>query len=205
MSVADLRARALAHNATVRFTYPICLDDDKRRAIDEADKNLKTLHTQHDQAVERQAKAEKTQRRTLGEASTPGHDEETARIDEQIKAAEADLDRLETDALTDSVLLKFRRLTPDEYQALWDSVVEATNEKPQEARLEELKTALRVECYVGTEDADGNDLGIAWGQAVEGFINSGDMDNLGTGLILFNRTPSTVPFNQANSGLPATS
>lgn len=206
MSVANLRARALAHNATIRWTYPVCLDDDKRTAIDEAEKALKALRTELEQTQNRKDKAEKTiARRTLGEAATPGHDAEIAGLHDKIAAAEAEAELLEQAALSESVLLKFRRLTPNEYQTAWDEAGVQAEGKANEYRLEALKDALRTRCYATAEDSDGNDLGISWDEAKTGFLNSGDFDNIGTGLILFNRTPAVVPFNQANSGLPATS
>lgn len=205
MSVANLRARALAHNATIRWTYPVCLDDDKRTAIDEAEKALKALRTELEQTQNRKEKAEKTQRRTLGEAATLGHDAEITDLHDKIAAAEAEAELLEQAALSESVLLRFRRLAPDEYQAAWDEAGVQAEGKANEYRLEALKDALRTRCYATAEDSDGNDLGISWDEARTGFLNSGDFDNIGTGLILFNRTPAVVPFNQANSGLPATS
>ena len=205
MSVANLRARALAHNATIRWTYPVCLNDDKRAAIDDAEKALKALHVELEQTQNRKEKAEKTQRRTLGEAATPGHDAEIAGLHDKIAAAEAELEFLEQSALSESVLLRFRRLAPDEYQAAWDEAGVQTEGKANEYRLEALKDALRTRCYATAEDSDGNDLGISWDEAKTGFLNSGDFDNIGTGLIMWNRTPAVVPFNQANSGLPATS
>lgn len=206
MSVANLRARALAHNATIRWTYPVCLDDDKRTAIDEAEKALKALRTELEQTQNRKEKAEKTiARRTLGEAATPGHDAEIAGLHDKIAAAEAELEFLEQAALSESVLLKFRRLTPNEYQTAWDEAGVQAEGKANEYRLEALKDALRTRCYATAEDSAGNDLGISWDEAKTGFLNSGDFDNIGTGLILWNRTPVVVPFNQANSGLPATS
>ncbi len=205
MSVANLRARALAHNATIRWTYPVCLNDDKRAAIADAEKALKALHVKLEQTQNHKEKAEKTQRRTLGEAATPGHDAEIAGLHDKIAAAEAELEFLEQSALSESVLLRFRRLAPDEYQAAWDEAGVQTEGKANEYRLEALKDALRTRCYATAEDSDGNDLGISWDEAKTGFLNSGDFDNIGTGLILFNRTPAAVPFNQANSGLPATS
>lgn len=206
MSVANLRARALAHNATIRWTYPVCLDDDKRTAIDEAEKALKALRTELEQTQNRKEKAEKTiARRTLGEAATPGHDAEIAGLHDKIAAAEAEAELLEQAALSESVLLKFRRLTPNEYQTAWDEAGVQAEGKANEYRLEALKDALRTRCYATAEDSDGNDLGISWDEAKTGFLNSGDFDNIGTGLIMWNRTPAVVPFNQANSGLPATS
>ncbi|GAA2184939.1 hypothetical protein GCM10009785_34790 [Brooklawnia cerclae] len=209
MSVADLRARALAHNATIRFTYPICLDDDLRQAIKDAEKALKDLHTAVEEAKDRRGKSEATQRRSLGEAATPGHDKEIAALEARIPAAEEALAAAEDAALADSVLLRFRRLTPSEYQEAWDAAGEAAKDAAAQLRdavkLEALKERLRTHCYAAAEDAEGNDLGIGWDEAVDGFIGSGDFDNIGNGLILFNRASAAIPFGRASSGQPATS
>lgn len=188
-SIEYLRAKALAHRPT--FRYPICLDDDKRNAIDVAQAALVELHVERQKltalpAEQRQAK------------SLASKDPLTA-LDAKITVAEKALVEAERAASDEVVILTFKRLSPDEHNA-----IKLAHMRPDLILKPEYYPALAEAAYTGTGAADGQDVGLSWQQAY-GLLNTADEDNVFIGVHNLHSAAAIIPFSQASSGQPDTS
>lgn len=193
MSIDQIRAKALAHNSTITWSYPVCLDRDRKAAIDAAMQALTSL--QEEKARASQLPAEDApRRRTIAD--------KVKSLDQRIADAEAELQDLEDDVPDDDlIVLVFGRITPDAYQTL-------QSEHLADSKQVDLRTfwpALADTCYRRTETKDGEDLDATWDEIREGALDSQDMDTIYVGVTNLHRAGSTIPFDRKSSGAPATS
>ena len=190
MSIADLRAKALAYSPVM--PVPVVLDRDLKYRLQEAQKTLAALQKDRDKIV------------TDGAPTGQRYDEATptARIDEQIAAAEQALTAAEDAVRPDSLVLIFRRLPatgPGSYQEM----LEAHTDKGA-VEVTKLSDALLDTCYLRTESADGEDVGLSFAEATVP-LDHGDIETLRTMIIGHHRVGTAVSFDPRSSGRPATS
>lgn len=191
MSIADLRAKALAYSP--EMPVPVVLDRDLKYRLQEAQKTLAALQKDRDKIV------------TDGAPTGQRYDEATptARIDEQIAAAEQALTAAEDAVRPDSLVLIFRRLPatgPGSYREMLD----AHADDKGVVNVVKLTDALLAACYLRTESADGEDVGLSFAEASVP-LDHGDFEQLRTMLLSHHTVGTAVSFDPRSSGRPATS
>lgn len=193
MSLADLRARALARNAERSFSYTICLNDQLRTKIDKATVALADLHQQRQrQALMDQSDTDPRRGRSLGDPKP-----RKTGLDTQIEEAENALQALEDSVPDDQILkINFRAISPDDYQKLQLPYIDPTGR----VDLAGFWPALAASCYSSTMAVDGEDLGIGWDELRAGTLNSGDVNLIYAGITDLHMTGAGIPFSRANSG-----
>ena len=189
MSIEELRAKVLAYSP--EMTYPVVLDRDLKHNLIEARKNLAALQAERQKIID--SPPELTGQRY--DQATP-----TADIDERIMSAEAAVGAAEEAIRPESLVLVWRRLSADEYQARID---EHSDEKGIISTIK-LGDHLLGECYLRTESASGGDVGLAWDEA-RAPLDHGDIETLRLMIIGHHRIGAGVPFDPRSSGRPATS
>ena len=189
MSIETLRAKALAHNESLRWRYPVCLDLELRAKIDQAATALQQLH------------AERAELEADGIPARKLSDNPRLKIDKQIAEAEARLEALEASIPDDSLLqVVFRRLAPGDYQTLQtEHIIDA-----KQLNLATFWPALAAAAFVCCEDRHGTGVGLTWDEVREATLSSMDLDYIYQGLVGFNRALQTIPFETPTSGVPAT-
>lgn len=197
MSIETLRAKALAHNASLRFTYPMCLDPEHRAKIDKAASKLSDLNEQR-RLLE--TAEDLPARRKLTDAPP------TLKIDKQLAEIEAELELLEAEIPDDALLLvHFKRLSPTQYQDLQSSHL--TQEPGKDAKLDVASwwIALAEATYLETTDRSGENLNLTWDDVRENTLSSMDLEYCYAGIVELHRRVTRVPFKTSTSGAPATS
>lgn len=183
-----LRAKVLAYAQTLTFDYPVCLDPTKRRRINEEMQKLTELRSQ-----------DRSSRKRITDSSP----------EILIQEQEELLETLEREARPDSVILKWRRKTPDEYEMMdtriREEVIDSTGNLPAAKYMKALWSTLLSEDYLGTFSLEGEDLHIPWEEVQGGLLSSGDKDAIGLGLGQFNRETTSVPFTPGSYGSAAMS
>lgn len=180
--------RALAAQKIKPFAYPICLEHAARLRVDDAMAALVDLRTRLSNL------SDEAESESLGKRSP------RATLERAIVKAEGELQAADDAAKGSSVVLVFRWLEPDERPAL---VVEATGADGQPRMLDLYRATARAS-YERSESADGEDLEWGFDEAWR-LANSGDRQNIYVALVDADLTAQTVPFDRANSGVPATS
>ena len=196
MSIEDLRAKALAHNENVTWTYTVCLDADLRGRLNKATEEMLQLRKEATTpAAENKDAPDKPKRKNLADKDIP--------LDAKISAAEETVQRIEDSIPDDELLvLKFGRLTPDRYQQL-----QTDNMASHDGKLDlwEMRTALAAEGFRAAEDRHGADTGMSWDEICTSVLDSLDAEYIHMGLVNLNRSGAFIPFGLANSGPAATS
>lgn len=190
MTVEYLRAKVLAFAPT--FRYPLCLDEGKRAALDAATAELVRLQSR--KAELDSLPAEHKRAKSLS-AKSP-----TREVEDAIEAAELAVQAAEDDAAGDMLVLVWRRLDPDAYDAL----LEATRGDGGRLDLVAFHPALVEASWSHAESADGEDVGLSWLEA-RALLNHADRDAVHVGVLNLNRAPGEVPFSRRSSGVPGTS
>lgn len=196
MSIDQIRAKALTHNSTITWSYPVCLDRDRKKAIDDATQALTALQEEKARAAQLSAEdaPQGSRRRSIASVSSP--------LDRRITDAEDRLQALE-DAVPDDdlIVLVFGRITPDAYQAMQGEYLL----DGKQVDLRGFWPALAAACYRRTETKTGEDLTMSWDEVRDGALDSQDMDFIYMGVTNLHRAGSTIPFDRKSSGAPATS
>lgn len=190
MSIESLRAKALAYAPT--FRYPVCLDPEMRTQLDEASSRL--LKLQGD--LREMAALPPDERRAKRMSEQPP----SVALAAEVAEAEAEVQRIENLAAGDVLVVVFRRLPPDDYQALVDGHTQGST-----VSLPDLHQSIVRESYLRSESGDGEDVGLDYAQIWNGVLNHGDRDVVLVGVLELNRGVSAVPFSQRSSGQPGTS
>lgn len=177
MTIQDLRERALAYGLKKTYEFSVCLDDDLRKKISATTSRLIELYNQR------------------------GEKKPEPALAKRITTAEKQLNQLEEQAAPDSVFLRWRRLSPDEYAA----IEAASRSDDTYTYLSKLWPLLLEKSFIGAFNSDGENLGITWSQAKKSLLSPGDIDGLSLNLVSFNREQTTIPFDQANYGGHGTS
>lgn len=190
VSIESIRARILASAPT--HDYRMCLDPDLRTKITEAAAQVDALKQQQ----AKQADAEDApKRRTIGGKS----------LADQITDAEQALAEADTEAISAGaiILLRWRMLSGDEYQALNDVALDAHPEGGSRF-FADLQGRLRETSFVGAFTPSGDDIGVTWGEVYRS-LSMGDVEAITLQLIGFNKSAAAVPFIRASSGRSAQS
>lgn len=193
MSIADLRAKALAY--APELPYPLVLDRELKYRLSEAQKTLAAAQAARQKIIDSPDGAALAGQR-FDEAAP------TFRMDREIADAEAAVAAAEDAARPDSLVLVFRRLPatgPGSYQELLDSATDKGS-----VNLPALGEALLAACYLRTESCDGEDVGLSWGEA-QVPLDHADIEALRMQIIGHHRIGAAVSFDPRSSGRPATS
>ena len=194
MSVKDLRNIALAYNLNRKFTYPVCLDEELRNEIDQAANALQ-------EARKRLADAEATLNADPKLAGRKLSDNPRGWLEKLVTGAETKLSDLENSIPDDHLLiLVFARLTPDRYQEL------------QTARIDEkgnldlagFYVDLACECWIHATSKTDEVVELTWDETRNSVLSPTDLSYIYVGLVGLHQQVTRIPFNQANSGAPAT-
>ena len=183
MSLQQLRARALSRTADAILRRHIVLDDDLDKAATDARQRATDARNRvalYDVDRDRAETQESPDSRYGAEPT----DARRAALEGAASAAEHAAEAAEQTALAASVHLCFRRIPPDEYQALLFKHVAPDGEKLD---LEKFKAALADHCYLRSETSDGEDLDITWQQAQTDMLSHGDREYLQNEVIAHNR------------------
>lgn len=101
------------------------------------------------------------------------------------------------DATEDATLvLVFRRLNTDEYNALLDK---ATDKEEGGLNVGVWIPSLIGTSFVGAEDIDAEPIDIDWDTLASATLSHGDMDTIGSAVVAYNRTTVATPFDRRNS------
>ena len=192
MNIDYLRAKALAY--APELPYPIVLDRELKYRLSEAQANLAAARRERDAILADPELLRARREQTLADL-TP-----KLAVDDTVAAAEAALTDAEEAARPESLVLIFRRISAQEYQAM----LEAHSDDKGTVRLLEFADALLAACYVRTEAADGSDVGLTFEQAM-GPCDHGDLEALRGQIVGHHRVGASVSFDPRNSGRPATS
>ena len=189
MNIDYLRAKALAYAPT--FRLPLCLDDAKRADVDSAAAFLGKSRAELERLESLPSDAKRS--KSLA-AKSP-----TKEAEEKVAKAEAGLQAAEDAASDDVLILTWRRLDPDAYDAL-------VKQFTPDGRLDMLGLypALAEACWYRAESSDGEDVGLSWPEALA-MLNNADREVVYVGVLNLNRAPSSIPFSPRSSGAPATS
>ena len=194
--LAALRAKALNYNPEAH--YSVCLDRElqTRRA---------GLQGQLVAAMASRKKLEESEpdkRATMGEK--PAEDT----LNESIALLEAELEKVEAEALPNSVTLVFKRLPltsdgagkgADSYEGLLRKLT-----VDNQINTDALADHLLRRCYLHTMATDGSgDLDLSWRQAVA-MLGRQDVTMLRSMIIGHHEIGAAVPFDLKNSGVPET-
>lgn len=184
-----LRAKAIAYAPV--FRLPLCLDEAKRAAVDAANDAL--IAAQGELAKLDAVPAEAKRAKSIS-AKSP-----TKLAEEKVAQAEAALQVAEDAAADEVLILVWRRLDPDVYDALvmshmGDGHFDAVAAYP----------AMVEASWWRAETADGDDVGLSWPEA-RALLNNADRDAVHVGVLNLNRAPSVIPFSPRSSGQPGTS
>lgn len=174
MSIQDLRSRALAYGLNRVYEFPICLDDAKRKQISDATNKLVELYNQRP-----------------SDGTKP-----SAALAKKITTAENRLTKLEEDTADDTVVLRWKRLDPDEYAAI---EAEARSDDTY-TYLTTLWPLLLSKSFDGVYSREGENLDIDWETTKKRLLSPGDIDGLAINLVAFNREQTTIPFDRAGYG-----
>lgn len=189
ISIESIRARILASAPT--HDYRMCLDPELRTKITEAAAQVDALKQQAKQADGEDA----PKRRTIGGKS----------LADQITDAEQALAEVDAEAVNAGaiILLRWRMLSGDEYQALNDVALDAHPEGGSRF-FADLQGRLRETSFVGAFTPSGDDIGVTWGEVYRS-LSMGDVETITLQLIGFNKSAAAVPFTRASSGRSAQS
>lgn len=189
ISIESIRARILASAPT--HDYRMCLDPELRTKITEAAAQVDALKQQAKQADDEDA----PKRRTIGGKS----------LADQITDAEQALAEVDAEAVNAGaiILLRWRMLSGDEYQALNDVALDAHPEGGSRF-FADLQGRLRETSFVGAFTPSGDDIGVTWGEVYRS-LSMGDVETITLQLIGFNKSAAAVPFTRASSGRSAQS
>ena len=189
MNIDYLRAKALAYAPT--FRLPLCLDDAKRADVDSAAAFLGKSRAELERLESLPSDAKRS--KSLA-AKSP-----TKEAEEKVAKAEAGLQAADDAASDDVLILTWRRLDPDAYDAL-------VKQFTPDGRLDMLGLypALAEACWYRAESGAGEDVGLSWPEA-RALLNNADRDAVYVGVLTLNRAPSSIPFSPRNSGAPDTS
>lgn len=189
MSLESLRARALSRNTDAVLRYRVGLDADLEKALDDANdvlaaaKNTLALHKVEQQDPDRQAGPDNR----YGAAPVT-----RAGLEEAASAAAVAAEQAERDALAVSVHLLFKRIPPDEYQALIFRHTTGDNFDMQAFPAE-----LAEVCYLRCESDDGENVTLTWQQICTDVVNHGEREALHAAVVTHNREvvihPSSPP------------
>ena len=177
--VALLRAKALAYKPT--FELAICLNEELREAIDRATEKLTGLHAEKQQAKERGESG----RRTIADPDTK--DLWAAKIAE----AEAAVEAAEQAAAEESVLVVWKRKSPDVYQAVLDVVVQETESWGEDFSAIKLADRLMPVAYDKCTSTQGEDLEFDWDTA-RGLLSHFDYDLARAGVVTLHRAGTSL-------------
>lgn len=210
MSVADLRARALARATKLHPMY-IVLDDEIRDRLQQAQSALGTLLVHREKLRESgDLPPAQQQPDSLADDASP-----TADIDHMVDATRETVEAIQREAADkgEVLVLQFRRLSPAEYQV---KVQAAEREARKEAKkadarpetelfLELLRDSLAEACWVRAEDGNGNEVEMSLNEVTASVFDHTDLQSMREHLVGIHRSGQAVPFLPASSGRPATS
>lgn len=119
---------------------------------------------------------------------------ELTTLDLERKAAAIAVEEAEAAAEDVTVVIKFGRLTPDNYDKLLDD-----NTHDEQFELRDFKRAITLACYRGVESVDGESLEMTW-EELTATLSSGERDALQEKVVEYNRAAVVLPFSGRNSG-----
>lgn len=194
MSIEDLRAKALSYSP--ELPYPVVLDRGLKYRLSEAQRNLAAARAKRQSQIDNQSDADRTGQRF--DEETP-----TVRADLEVADAEAALSAAEEEARPESLVLLFRRL-PATGEGSYQEALDAHTDDKGVVRQAALSDALLSACYLRTEAADGQDVGLLFAEAMTP-LDHGDVELLRAQIIGHHRIGASVSFDPRSSGRPATS
>lgn len=183
MSLQQLRARALNRTKDAIMRRQIVLDDALDKAATDARQRAVDARNRvalHDVDRERAEQQEGSDSRYGAEPV----DTRRAALEAAADTAEQAAEAAEQEASAAAVHLLFRRVPPDEYQALLFKHVASDGEKLD---LDAFKAALADLCYMRCESSDREDLDISWSQAQTEMLSHGDREYLQNEVVSHNR------------------
>lgn len=196
MSIEDLRAKALAYNASLRFRYPVSLNGETRQQLDTALKHLAKLREERAK-LSPQLDENTPTRRTMGQKDVP-----VWQIDKDIEAAEQKVDALEAGIPADELIVVTFGRHSDGDLADSDFYTQLQDAHTVDGKIQwgTFWDELQALDYRGCEDAEGNPVTMDWSECKAGFLNNGDLELINEGLGRLHRGASFIPFKQRTSG-----
>lgn len=184
LSLQQLRERALTRTQDAVLRRQIVLDDTLEQQVTVAREhavNARNRVALYDKEQQDRAEQETGPDNRYG--AVP-EDTRRAALEEAASDAETAAETAAQAALAASVHLVFKRLPPDEYQALLFQHIAKDGEQLD---IEKFKSTLADVCYLRCESSDGEDLGITWQEAQTGMLSHGDREHLQNEVIAHNR------------------
>ena len=195
-ALAALRAKALNYHPEA--TYSVCVD-----------RELQTMRAGvQGQLIAAQAARQKLEGQEPDKSATMGERTPEDVLDERIAQLEADLEKVEAEALPNSITLVFRRLplTADgagKGESSYEGLLRKMTVKEQ-INTDALADTLLRRCYLCTMATDGTGhLELTWKQAIA-ILGRQDITNLRAMIIGHHEIGAAVPFELVNSGEPET-
>ena len=184
------------------WEFPLCLDPKARQVIDRATSVLIELEAR--KATPQIPGEPGKQRKSIASVATS--------LDADLEKARQTLTEAEEAAAGRMIVPKWRKLLPEQYDALSEAAVESipllkTGKIDLIGIDREIKRRLPYESFIGVFTVDGQQLEEfdTWESVIEkGFVSSTDADLIGQGLAGFNRASAHIPFDLATFGKTAT-
>lgn len=205
-TLADLRALALDYRPTLPFF--VCLDRDKRTTLAGLRFQLSGLKSRLDNLQKMDADQ-------YAAASSMGEPDPIDAAKARMEEVAAAIVAAEDDARPWSITITFAVLpATDEglregegmsYAGLLDTLTKASELGGFEGRVsgDEFADVLMSHCYQRAESADGENLNLAWADAIR-VLDMADIEVLRNLIIGVHRTGASIPFDPRTSGPSAT-